>query len=184
MQPIYYHTLQQATSATTNGIPSPSMHTSAPAPSAQESKQRFQDALKALLVPSALTGDTAVRGIVSALNSFGAQDVDAATRLEVVTKIRDNAGNTFFRAWADNTDAMDIFREWLKAGATGKDDGIWEETIMPLLHVSNILISRVFLQVFTPMTGYRPATPDDRTTQDVEAWENHHEVDERTSISG
>lgn len=136
-QPVYYplHSHSHTPTPTTTSTPS-SSSTPTPAPSTQESKQRFQDALKGLLVPTALTGEQAVRGIVAALNSFGPQDVDAGTRLEVLTKIRDNAGNTFFSAWAGSTDAMDILREWLKAGATGKDDGAWEDTIMPLLHVS------------------------------------------------
>ena len=50
----------------------------------------------------------------------------------------DNAGNQFFRAWSESVDAMDILRDWLKAGATAKDDRQLEETIMPLLHVSFI----------------------------------------------
>ena len=65
-----------------------------------------------------------------------ANEMPSSIRFEVLTKLRDNAGNHFFRAWADNVDAMDIFREWLKAGAARKDDGALEETIMPLLHVS------------------------------------------------
>lgn len=111
-------------------------HAPAPVMSAQDRKQLFQDGIRQLLAPSALSGAGAVRAIVAQLNTYGAQDVDSAMRLEIVTKIRDNAGNHFFRAWAENFDAMDIFREWLKAGATGKDDGQWEDTIMPLLHVS------------------------------------------------
>jgi protein phosphatase 1 regulatory subunit 10 len=33
--------------------------------------------------------------------------------------------------------AIDVTREWLKAGATAKGDSPLVETIMPLLHVSN-----------------------------------------------
>lgn len=132
------------TSATPINIVSSGIATSALAPtpvlSPQELKQRLQDSLRSLLAPSALTGETSVRNIVSALNSYGAQEVDASTRLEVITKFRDNAGNTFFQAWASNADAMDIFREWMKAAATGKDGGAWEETIMPLLHVRNLAV--------------------------------------------
>ena len=77
-----------------------------------------------------------MKAIVHTLASWPAQDVPADKRLETLTKIRDNAGNGFFRTWAENNDAMDIIREWLKAAAIGKDQGLWAETIMPLLHVS------------------------------------------------
>jgi protein phosphatase 1 regulatory subunit 10 len=69
--------------------------------------------------------------------------VDASTRLEVLTRIRDHAGNHYFRAWSENPTAVDITREWLKtgftaAGKTGEADTLLVETIMPLLHVSKM----------------------------------------------
>lgn len=104
--------------------------------------------LRPLLLPSGLSGAGAVRRIISELEDYGVQDVDAATRLEVMTRIRDNAGNHFFRAWAENGEAVDVVRGWLKAGAMEADaivgsngggggGGMWGETIMPILHVSS-----------------------------------------------
>ena len=60
-------------------------------------------------------------------------EIEGHLRSEILTKIRDNAGNHYFRAWVENEDAMDITREWLKTAAKGDDQ--LAETIMPLLHV-------------------------------------------------
>jgi protein phosphatase 1 regulatory subunit 10 len=62
-------------------------------------------------------------------------EADPSIRLEILTKIRDGAGNHYFRAWSENTRAMDITREWLKAAYAADDDSPLIETIMPLLHV-------------------------------------------------
>lgn len=77
--------------------------------------------------------------LVDVIDDFdGAGAIDVSTRLELLTKIRDNAPNHYFRAWSENEEAMEITREWLKAGITGKADQA-TETIMPLLHVSRVL---------------------------------------------
>jgi len=55
--------------------------------------------------------------------------------MDILTKIRDNAGNHYFRAWSENEDAVDITKEWLKAGLTATQDNGLVETIMPLLHI-------------------------------------------------
>ena len=73
--------------------------------------------------------------LVSRIVEYGILEVSAQTRLDILTKIRDNAGNNYFRAWLENVAAMDITREWLKAGATGNADNQVLETVMPLLHV-------------------------------------------------
>jgi hypothetical protein len=70
------------------------------------------------------------------IDNYGSQDVDGALRLEILTKIRDQAGNYYFRAWSENTLAIDISREWLKGAFVAKSDSPLSETIMPLLHVS------------------------------------------------
>ena len=144
MAPMYFqHPLsQQAAPVQTNLTASSSQNST---DTLQQRKQRLQDRLQDLLAPNALTGAGAVKTIVAAIEDFGSQDVDPATRKEIVTRIRDNAGNHFFRAWSENADAMEILREWLKAGATGKDNGFWEETIMPLLHVRVSLTSAGFI---------------------------------------
>jgi protein phosphatase 1 regulatory subunit 10 len=102
-------------------------------------KEQFQLAIKPLLQASSFTGAQAVNSLVTLISDYGSQDVDAATRLEILTKIRDQAGNHYFRAWSENTLAIDISREWLKAAFTAKNDGPLVETIMPLLHVSEII---------------------------------------------
>ncbi|KAF9458016.1 hypothetical protein BDZ94DRAFT_1271762 [Collybia nuda] len=101
----------------------------------QERKQRFRSSLEPLLVPSAFSGAQAVYTLVEKIADYGSQDVDAGTRLEILTKIRDGAGNHYFRAWAENATAIDITREWLKAAFTAKSDNSLVETIMPLLHI-------------------------------------------------
>ena len=77
-----------------------------------------------------------MQSLVQKIDDFGSQDVDASVRLEILTKIRDGAGNHYFRAWSENSTAVDITREWLKAAFTAKSDSPLVETIMPLLHVS------------------------------------------------
>lgn len=68
---------------------------------------------------------------------YGAAEVDPEMRLEILTKIRDGAGNHYFRAWLENATAMDITRDWLKSALMAKDDNSHlVDTIMPLLHVS------------------------------------------------
>lgn len=80
-------------------------------------------------------GVRSVQQLVSKIVEFGISEVSGQTRLDILTKIRDNAGNNYFRAWLENVAAMDITREWLKAGATGNADNQMLETVMPLLHV-------------------------------------------------
>ena len=105
--------------------------------SPQERKEHFQASVKPLLQPASFTGAQAVYTLVQKIADFGSQDVDSTTRLEILTKIRDSAGNHYFRAWSENPIAIDITREWLKSAYTSKDDESMVETIMPLLHVRN-----------------------------------------------
>ena len=114
--------------------------TATPSPSETSNPQirqdKFQVSIKPLLLPNSFSGASAVRTLVTHIVDFGSQDVSAQSRLEILTKIRDNAPNHYFRAWAENGTAIDITREWLKAGATAKSDSPLVDTIMPLLHVS------------------------------------------------
>ena len=73
--------------------------------------------------------------LVSRIVEYGISEVSAQTRLDILTKVRDNAGNNYFRAWLENVSAMDVTREWMKAGATANTDNQVLETVMPLLHV-------------------------------------------------
>jgi len=118
---------------------------SSQATSPQARKDNFQAAVKPLLQPNSFTGAGAVNTLVTLITDYGSQDVGAQSRLEILTKIRDNAGNHYFRAWSENMTAIDITREWLKAGATAKSDSPLVETIMPLLHI----IDRLPLSVET-----------------------------------
>ncbi|KAK0191456.1 hypothetical protein F5146DRAFT_1048772 [Armillaria mellea] len=106
-----------------------------PGSTPQERKQQFLTSIRPLLQASAFTGAQAVNTLASRISDYGAPEVDAATRLEILTKIRDGAGNHYFRAWSENPTAMDISREWLKSVLATKDDNTLVETIMPLLHI-------------------------------------------------
>ncbi|KAJ7229156.1 hypothetical protein GGX14DRAFT_416895 [Mycena pura] len=104
----------------------------------QERKAAMLNTIRPLLQPNSFTGAGAVLTLLSRLVDYGAMDVDAATRLEILTKIRDGAGNHYFRAWVENQTAVDITRDWLKAAFTAsREDGddALVETIMPLLHI-------------------------------------------------
>ncbi|PPQ81083.1 hypothetical protein CVT25_014546 [Psilocybe cyanescens] len=99
-----------------------------------ERKRQFESAIRPLLQPSAFSGAQAVNQLTSHISEYGATDVDAAMRLEILARIRDGAGNHYYRAWSENTTAMDITREWIKASAKGNNAAL-VETTMPLLHL-------------------------------------------------
>ncbi|KAI9448515.1 hypothetical protein H4582DRAFT_1901117 [Lactarius indigo] len=84
-------------------------------------------------------GARSVQQLVSRIIEYGISEVSGQTRLDILTKIRDNAGNNYFRAWLENISAMDITRDWLKAGATINTDNQVLETVMPLLHIADRL---------------------------------------------
>ncbi|KAG8900938.1 hypothetical protein FRB99_005663 [Tulasnella sp. 403] len=60
-------------------------------------------------------------------------DIDRPTRVEILTKIRDNAGTGFYKVWAKSPGAMEVLKDWLKATLAKKDG--FEETLMPLLFI-------------------------------------------------
>ncbi|KAI0276152.1 hypothetical protein BGY98DRAFT_935269 [Russula aff. rugulosa BPL654] len=107
-----------------------------PAPPSQSRREAFLNGIRSSLQPKSLSGGVrSVQQLVSKIVEFGISEVSGQTRLDILTKIRDNAGNNYFRAWLENVPAMDITREWLKAGATSNTDHQVLETVMPLLHV-------------------------------------------------
>lgn len=114
---------------------SPSAAASSSTANSEARRIKLSSDIRSLLQPNSFSGAGAVYSLVGRLDDYGSQDVDAALRLEILTKIRDNAGNHYFRAWLDNPTAMDITREWLKAGLVAKSDNLLVETIMPLLHI-------------------------------------------------
>ncbi|KAI0706944.1 hypothetical protein C8T65DRAFT_221484 [Cerioporus squamosus] len=104
-------------------------------PTAEQKKAQLARDVKPLIQPNSFTGAGAVSQLVDIIDDYGIAEVEAATRLEILTKIRDNAGNHYFRAWVDNAIAMDIVREWLKLAFSGRTDPQMVETIMPILHI-------------------------------------------------
>lgn len=101
----------------------------------QARKDSFVTDVRPLLQPNAFGGARAINNLVNLIDDFGSEEVEPALRMEILTKIRDNAGNHYFRAWSENNTAMDITREWLKAAATAKSDTPLVDTVMPLLHI-------------------------------------------------
>ncbi|KZT12682.1 uncharacterized protein LAESUDRAFT_640450 [Laetiporus sulphureus 93-53] len=106
-----------------------------PGPTPEQRRISFLTSIRPLLSSTSFTGAGAVVQLVDHIDDYGPLDVEPQTRLEILTKMRDNAPNHYFRAWVENEDAMDITREWLKSAYAGKSDGQMVETIMPLLHV-------------------------------------------------
>ncbi|KAL0064779.1 hypothetical protein AAF712_008326 [Marasmius tenuissimus] len=104
-------------------------------PTLEQRKQQLASSIKPLLQSSAFTGAQAVNTLVQRLENFGLHDVDPGLRLEILTKIRDGAGNHYFRAWSENSGALDVTREWLKAAHAAKEGDPVAETTMPLLHI-------------------------------------------------
>ncbi|KDR74518.1 hypothetical protein GALMADRAFT_157714 [Galerina marginata CBS 339.88] len=100
----------------------------------EERKRTFQIAIRPFLLPTAFTGAQAVNQLTNLIAEYGATDVEAASRLEILARIRDGAGNHYYRAWSENTTAIDITREWIKAAAKGNNAAL-VETTMPLLHL-------------------------------------------------
>ncbi|PFH50568.1 hypothetical protein AMATHDRAFT_75551 [Amanita thiersii Skay4041] len=131
----FYGQLGQVASTSTAGASSDVQSSASQGPSPQERKLQFQTSIKPLLQASAFTGAQAVNTLVHKIADYGPHDVDPMTRLEILTRIRDGAGNHYFRAWSENITAIDVTREWLKSAYTAKDDESMVETIMPLLHI-------------------------------------------------
>ncbi|CAA7259583.1 unnamed protein product [Cyclocybe aegerita] len=97
-------------------------------------KEQFLESIRPLLQSSAFTGAQAVQHLTDRIVDFGIGEVDASTRLDILARIRDGAGNHYYRAWSENEVAVDLTYHWMKAAA--KDgSGALVETIMPLLHL-------------------------------------------------
>ncbi len=145
-------------------------------PSPEQLRERFLAGLRPLLQPSSFSGAGAVMKLTNHIDSYGVSKVDATTRIEVLTKIRDNAGNHYFRAWAENDLAMEISKTWLKDSADM--DSPVAATTMPLLHVRLLNLSRVvsfshislalLLVDLGPLTNDPPVSQKFRHSQRVE----------------
>ncbi|KAH9978276.1 hypothetical protein BGW80DRAFT_1435824 [Lactifluus volemus] len=101
-----------------------------PVPPSQSRREAFLDAIQAL---------SSDKEFFCRIIEFGILEVSAQTRLDILTKIRDNAGNNYFGPGSRVLPAMDVTREWLKAGATAGADNQVLETVMPSLHIADRL---------------------------------------------
>ncbi|KAH8829943.1 hypothetical protein DL96DRAFT_1591014 [Flagelloscypha sp. PMI_526] len=92
------------------------------------------------LSSASFTGAGAVSALLTKIDSLTNSTlslVDLPTRLEVLGKIRDVAGNPYFRALSENVDALDMLRDWLRAGCNSRpdDETGFINTVMPILHI-------------------------------------------------
>lgn len=89
---------------------------------------------KEILTPKTIdkSPEATANSIISLLTKSKWDDINCSTRVEILTKIRDNAGKEFYKVWAKNPGAMEVLRDWLKATVT--EEG-WDDTLMPLLFV-------------------------------------------------
>ena len=129
--------VQDQQQSTTSGVSQ--SQAPAPAPSLtpeerEERKRQFKTSIHALLQPTSFSGAQAVYQLTERIANYGMSEVDAQTRAEILARIRDGAGNHYYRAWSENPTAIDITREWIKAAAKS-DNPLLVDTVMPLLHV-------------------------------------------------
>ncbi|KAI0699812.1 hypothetical protein BC835DRAFT_1405015 [Cytidiella melzeri] len=115
--------------------PPPSLPPQSVGPTSEQLKERFLAGLRPLLKSDSFTGAGAVSQLTSYLSTYGMSKVDVATRLEILSKIRDNAPNHYFRAWAENGNAMSITKKWLTESGNAEPDSKESTATMPLLHI-------------------------------------------------
>lgn len=78
---------------------------------------------KEILTPKTIdkSPEATASSIISLLTKSKWDDINCSTRVEILTKIRDNAGKEFYKVWARNSAAMEVLRDWLKATVTEAD---------------------------------------------------------------
>lgn len=136
LSPFNFHPPQHLSSIPPSSFYSATPESDSPAPPSHSRREAFLDAINPFLQAKSFSGGArSVQQLVSRIVEYGISEVSGQTRLDILTKIRDNAGNNYFRAWLENISAMDITRDWLKAGASINADNQLLETVMPLLHV-------------------------------------------------
>ncbi|KZT38930.1 hypothetical protein SISSUDRAFT_1046253 [Sistotremastrum suecicum HHB10207 ss-3] len=92
--------------------------------------------LESLLGSGGLTGGTpALVQLIKDVKAYGHNDIDPELLTEFLSKVSMRADDQFLKAWADSEEAMEILKDWLKAGAIKKDEGRWVQTINPILAV-------------------------------------------------
>lgn len=136
LSPFALHAPQHLSAIPPSSFYTATLQSDSPAPPSQSRREAFLNAIQSSLQSKNFSGGArSVQQLVGKIVEYGISEVNAQTRLDILTKIRDNAGNNYFRAWLENVSAMDITREWLKAGAPTNADNQVLETVMPLLHV-------------------------------------------------
>ncbi|KIK65709.1 hypothetical protein GYMLUDRAFT_94326 [Collybiopsis luxurians FD-317 M1] len=124
-----------STSSTPSSSSQPTPQPPPSGPTPAEKRAQLYNSIKPMLQPTSFTGAGAVAALAKLLDEYGASEVDHQLRMEVLTKIRDGAGNHYFRAWAENPVALEITREWLKQAYSAQQDSPLSEMTMPLLHI-------------------------------------------------
>ncbi|KAG9010864.1 hypothetical protein FRB94_009566 [Tulasnella sp. JGI-2019a] len=76
--------------------------------------------------------ETVAHALIKRLDQSDYFDIDLPTRLDILAKIRDNAGKDFYKVWAKSETGVDVLKDWLKTTTTLEG---WDETVMPLLFV-------------------------------------------------
>lgn len=109
-------------------------------PSPEQLREKFLVGLRPLL--SSFTGGQAIKHLTGHIEKYGILKVDVPTRLEILSKIRDNAGNHYFRNWAENKLAMQITKQWLVDSVGAAPDSPGATVTMPLLHVSGCRVTQ------------------------------------------
>ncbi|KAG8852362.1 hypothetical protein FRB96_008708 [Tulasnella sp. 330] len=89
---------------------------------------------KDILTPQTLDKqpETVAHSLLKRLEQCDYSDINLATRLDILAKIRDNAGRDFYKVWARSDVGMDVLKDWLKTITVMEG---WDETLMPLLFV-------------------------------------------------
>ncbi|KAN0140181.1 hypothetical protein V8E53_002077 [Lactarius tabidus] len=140
LSPFALHPPQHLSSIPPSSFYSAISQSDSPAPPSHTRREAFLDAIKPFLQAKSFSGGArSVQQLVSRIVEYGISEVSGQTRLDILTKIRDNAGNNYFRAWLENISAMDVTRDWLKSGAAINADNQVLETVMPLLHIADRL---------------------------------------------
>jgi hypothetical protein len=155
----------------------PPTQPAAPTETPQQKRAKFLAALQPRLYANSSTqanpfsGAGAVAKLVGIVDAYGFSRVDAPTRMEILSKIRDAAGNNYFRAWAENEDAMELTRSWLKAAAAadrdekGAHDELLPATLMPLLSASRARAIEI-VRCADRSADHRPAAGHARRAQE------------------
>lgn len=104
MRPLSSFYMQSPSMPSTSTTAMAGTSTTAPAQlptiSIQARKDNFTTDIRPLLQPNSFGGACAIKTFVNHIDDFGSEEVELTLWMETLTKIRDNAGNHYFRAWS------------------------------------------------------------------------------------